>query len=941
MSYKFITQSFVLSLLAFLVVGHSVFAQKLDKKIPLDATVRTGKLKNGLKYYIRKNAKPEKRVELRLAVNAGSMQENDDQQGLAHFVEHMAFNGTKNFKKNELVSYLQSAGVKFGAHLNAYTSFDETVYMLMLPTDKSDVLDKGFQILEDWAHNVTFDNKEIDKERGVVIEEWRLGRGAGQRMRDKYFPVLFNKSRYAKRLPIGKKKILENFKYNTIKQFYKDWYRPDLMAVVVVGDIDVDAMEKKIKKHFSRLKPVKNAREKKVYPVPLHKETLVSINTDKEAPFSQVQIMYKKPLDKTETLGDYRKQIVHSMHSGMLNQRLRELTEKANPPFVNAGFYYGGFIRSLSAYSGSVFAKGDNILGGLKVALTENKRVRKHGFTKGEFERYKKTVLNQYKRAYNERKKTNSARYAREYVAHFLEQEPVPGTAYEYEFVKKILPTITLAEVNGLSKKLITKDSRVVIVTAPEKEGVIVPTETQIRKVLREVAFNAVKPYQDKTVGGKLMEKMPTPGKITNTKAYPKSGTTELTLSNGIVVTLKPTNFKDDQILFDGYSLGGYSTASAEDHASASYASQIIAASGVSKFKASDVRKMMAGKTVRVNPYIREITHGISASTTPQDLETALQMTHLYFTQPRKDETAFKSMKSQYTSMMQNLMANPNFYFQDQLLKIRTQNHPRASGFFPTKEELDKINLNKVMSFYKQKFGNANGFKFVFVGNFKVEKIKPLLEKYLGSLPATKQVGNFKDLGIRPPKGKVDKKLYKGKDPKSQVQIAFMGAAKYNAKDASLINALAEALSIKLIEKLREEKGGVYGAGAYGSMRKKPYNQYSIVVSFPCAPKNVNDLVAATMDEIKKIKKNGISDKDLKKVQAQQIRGMETNMKNNRYWLNSLRSTYVNNKDREKITNYEKGIKALNSKDMKKAARKYFDMKNYLKVVLYPETMKK
>ncbi|EAY26633.1 M16 family metallopeptidase [Microscilla marina] len=941
MNYKLITQGMMLCLLAVVVAGQTSFAQQLDKKIPFDAQVRTGKLKNGLKYYIRKNAKPEKRVELRLAVNAGSMQENDNQQGLAHFVEHMAFNGTKNFKKNELVSYLQSAGVKFGAHLNAYTSFDETVYMLRLPTDKQEVMDKGFQILEDWAHNVSFDNKEIDKERGVVIEEWRLGRGAGQRMRDQYFPVLLNDSRYAKRLPIGKKKILENFKYNTLKQFYKDWYRPDLMAVVVVGDIDLDAMEKKIKQHFSRLKPVKNVREKKLYPVPPHQKTFVSINTDKEAPFSQVQIIYKKPLKKVKNLTDYRQQIINRFHSGMLNQRLRELTEKADPPFINAGFYYGSFIRSIDAYSGSVLANGDDILGGLRVALTESKRVRKHGFTKGEFERYKKTILNSYKRAYNERKKTDSKSFAREYVAHFLQKEPTPGVKFEYEFVKKVLPTITLAEVNALSKKWITKDNRVIIINAPEKKGVIVPTEAQVRTVLKEVAFNAVKPYKDKAVGTKLMDKMPTAGKVTNTKTYPKSGTTELTLSNGIVVTLKPTDFKDDQVLFNGYSLGGYSLAAAKNHVSAIYASQIIVASGVSKFKAADLRKMMAGKSVSVKPYIREVTHGVSGATTPQDLETALQMTHLYFTQPRKDETAFKSMKNQYKSMMQNLMANPNFYFQDQLTKIKNQNHPRAAGFFPTKEELEKIDLDQTMAFYKRIFSNGQNFKFVFVGNFKVDKIKPLLEKYIGSLPTTQQKATFKDLGIRPPKGKVTKKLYKGKDPKSQVHLSFMGAAKYSTKDASLIKALAEALSIKLIEKLREEKGGVYGAGAYSYMQKKPYDNYAIVVSFPCAPNNVDDLVTATMGEIKKIQKSGISSKDLKKVQAQQIRSMETNMKNNRYWLNTLRSAYVNEKDREKITEYEQSIQALNSKDMQKAAQKYFDMKNYIKVVLYPETMKK
>lgn len=936
-----LTRNFVWCFLSTLLLSTGVFAQQLNKKIPFDQKVRTGTLKNGLKYYIRKNSKPEKRVELRLAVNAGSMQENEDQQGLAHFVEHMAFNGTKNFKKNELVSYLQSAGVKFGAHLNAYTSFDETVYMLRLPTDKKDILNKGFQILEDWAHNVSFENEEIDKERGVVIEEWRLGRGAEQRMRDQYFPILLNNSRYAKRLPIGKKKILESFKYKTIKQFYKDWYRPDLMAVIVVGDVDLDAMEQKVKKHFAGIKSVKKPRAKKLYPVPSHDKTFVSVHADKETAFSQVQVFYKKPLESFTTLGDYRRKLVYNLHNGMLNQRLQELTEKARPPFINSFFSYGGLLRSVDTYSGSVFANGDNILGGLKTALIENKRVRKHGFTKGEFERYKKIILNSYERSYKERNKTNSASYASEYVSHFLEGQPTPGIEFEYNFARKILPTITLAEVNQLSEKWITKNNRVVIVTAAEKKGVIVPTEPQIRKVLKEVAFNPVKPYQDKAVSTQLMDKLPTPGKIVSTRKLAKSGVTEITLSNGIKVVLKPTNFKDNQILFDGYSFGGSSRASEADHHSAIYASQVMAASGVSKFKARELRKMMAGKTVRVTPYIRQLSEGISGSTTPKDLETALQMTYLCFTQPRKDEEAFQSMMNQYKSLIQNLMANPNFYFQDKLSKIMSQNHPRSSGFFPDKASLKKIKLDRALAIYKERFADASDFKFVFVGNFEVEKIKPLLARYLGSLPATNRKETYKDLGIRPPKGVVDKKLYKGKDPKSQVRITFTGETKYNKKDDRLVKALAEALSIKLIEELREKKGGVYGAGAFGGLNQRPYNSYSITVSFPCAPENVDKLVEATLSEIEKMKKNGISEKDLNKVKAQQKRSMETNIKNNRYWLSTLRGVFLNGGNIEKIVDYEKSIDALNAEDVQKAAKKFFDMKNYIKVVLYPESMKK
>ncbi len=941
MIHKSFTKHLFWCFIAILFVSQGLLAQqKLTDKIPFDPSVRTGVLKNGMKYYIRKNAKPENRVELRLAVNAGSLQEDDNQQGLAHFVEHMAFNGTKSFKKNELVSYLQSAGVKFGAHLNAYTSFDETVYMLLMPTDKKDVLNTGYQILEDWAHGISFEGEEIDKERGVILEEERARNEAGLRLLQKHYPVMFNGARYSKRLPIGKVDIIKNFKHNTIRKFYKDWYRTDLMAVIVVGDIDLDETEKKIKSQFSKIKPTKNPRKKVSAAIPPHNDTKVSIQSDKETMFAQVRIMHKKPVEKFTTLGDYRRRLMYSLHSGMLGQRLSELTEKAKPPFVNAFFGYGGLQRTIDAYSGSVLIKDGNFLGGLKALLIEGKRARKHGFTQGELDRYKKVLLNRYKRSYNERNKTNSRNYAGEYVAHYLTGDPAPGIEFEYDFVKKYLPGITLNEINQLSKKWMTKDNRVVTVSAPEKDGVKIPTEAEIRKVLKEVAFSPVKPYQDKAVSANLMEKMPKPGKVVSSKTFAKSGVTELTLSNGVKVRLKPSKFKDDQILFDGFSMGGTSLVNDDDYWSARNATGIVSASGVGKFKAMDIRKMMAGKTVRVGPYLRNLSEGISGSTTPNDLETALQMTYLYFTDIRRDETAFKAMIAKNKSFMTNIKANPNFYFQEQVAKILSNNNPRTK-FFLSDEEYAKIDLDKALKIYKERFADASDFKFTFVGNFEVDKIKPLLEKYLGSLPTTNRKETYRDLGVRPPKGMIDKKFYKGKAPRSQVNLIFTGKTKYSAKDERLLKAVAEALSIKLIEKLREEKGGVYGAGAFASMDKIPYDSYSAQVSFPCAPENVNDLVAATLTEIKKIQKNGVTDKDLKKVKAQQKRTMETRMENNRYWLNALRSSQMYDRDPEKIVDYQKGIDALTSKDMQRVAKKYLDTKNYLKLVLYPESMKK
>ena len=521
----------------------------LNKEIPFNPNVKTGTLSNGLKYYIQKNAKPEKRVELRLAVNAGSILENDDQLGLAHFTEHMCFNGTKNFKKNDIVNYLQSIGVKFGADLNAYTSFDETVYILPIPSDDKKILDQGFQILEDWAHNVTFEDEEIDKERGVVIEEWRTGRGASQRMRDKYFPVLLKDSRYAQRLPIGTKEILESFKYETVKKFYKDWYRPDLMAVIVVGDIDIAEMEAKIKAHFGKIEATKNPLERKEYNIPDHKETLISIATDKEAPFTQVQLYYKHPEIEMKTLADYRSGIIRRLYNGMLNQRLEELSQSAEPPFIYGYTYYGGFIRSKSAYQSFASVSQDGIIKGLKALLAENQRVQEYGFNASELERYKKEILRSYEKSYNERDKTESANYVYQYINHFLKGEPTPGIEWEYDFLQKVLPSITVEEINQLPKKWISDENRVVIITAPDKEGVNIPTEEEIKAVLKEAESMNITAYEDKVNEEPLIAQTPKAGKVTKETKIAALGATELTLSNGLKVILKPTDFKNDEIM--------------------------------------------------------------------------------------------------------------------------------------------------------------------------------------------------------------------------------------------------------------------------------------------------------------------------------------------------------------------------------------------------------
>ena len=625
--------------------------------LPVDSNVKIGKLKNGLTYYIRKNSKPEKRVEMRLVVNAGSVLEDDDQQGLAHFVEHMCFNGTKNFEKNELIKYLESLGVQFGPEINAYTSFDETVYMLTLPSDSDLIVNTGFQVMEDWAHNVTFDSTEIDKERGVIMEEWRLGQGASQRMLDKNLPVILKDSKYAKRLPIGKKEIIENAPYSAIRRFYHDWYRPNLMAFIVVGDIDVKEMETKITEHFSRLINPKDMRERVNYKIPAQQQTFVTVATDKETPLTTVSIYNKTDAPVFRTYGDYRKDIEFKLFTGMLNVRLGELKELPNPPFINAACYYGSFLaRDKDAYVSGALVSETGIETGLKTLLEENQRVKQHGFTDTELERYKKILLNNYEKAFKERDKTESSKYASEYTRNFLQKEPIPGIEFEFEFVKNQLPVIQLKDMNDLANKLISDKDRVIVVNAPEKSDVIIPPADSLLELANQTSHINMEPYVDKMAGNDLMAVKPEKGRILFTKKLNDFGAVELKLSNGAKVVLKPTDFKNDEILMRAISPGGQSLVSENDIMSAKNASSIINESGIADYSKTDLQKFMAGKSVSVSSSINLYTEGLSGSAAPKDIETMFQLMYLYFTNPRKDSTAFTSYITKQKALYKNTM---------------------------------------------------------------------------------------------------------------------------------------------------------------------------------------------------------------------------------------------------------------------------------------------
>ena len=928
-------------LVILLFTANISFAQSnLTEKLPIAPEIKVGKLSNGLTYYIRKNARPEKKVELRLAIKAGSILEDDDQQGLAHFTEHMAFNGSQHFKKNDLVSFLQSIGVKFGADLNAYTGFDETVYILPIPVDKPENLDQGFLVLEDWASTVAFEPIEIDKERGVVLEEDRLGKGAQERMSKKMLPLILQGSKYALRLPIGKSEILKTFKPETIKRFYRDWYRPDLMAVFVVGDIDPATAEALIKKHFEKLKGPAKEKPRQYADVPSRQTSEGLVVTDAEATNHILQIFYATQKTKVQsTLGDYRQNIVKSLTSQMLGQRMQELTQKAEPPYIFGGSDRGEFVHGYESYFGIALIGKAGVAPAINAVIQENERARKFGFTVAELDRTKKSFMRSMERAYNERDKTESVGYAEEYIRNFLSDEPIPGIENEYNYHKQFLEGITLQEINEFTAKNIpsSAEKKLVIFQGPEKADFTIPTNTELLTLVTDAEKLPVTAYAEKAVAASLMTTLPEGGRILFDKKNAELALSELTLSNGVKVIVKPTDFKNDQIVLTGFRFGGQSLYDVKDLYNAQYATSIVQQMGVGGFSPNELRKVLAGKTASASPRLTLLSEGVSGQSGTNDVESMLQLIHLYFTAPRKDEELFKSFVTKQQGMVQNMMSDPRTVFQDSSQRMMYANHPRAPRF-PRTVDFEKINMDRALDIYKERFANARGWTFYMVGSFDAAKLKPLIATYLGTLPSSATPSpTFKDLGIRPVTGVVKKEIRKGHEPKSFISIAFTGETPFSDEEQLKLQALIELMNIKLIETLREELSGIYGGGMSGGLSKNPYSSYSINVSLPCGPENVDKLIKATFAEIQKIKDNGPSEADLNKVKEAFLKQYQEDLKDNNFWANRLQRSGELGTNPAGILTMETRLKQITSKDLQEAAKKYFNMNNYFQALLNPE----
>ena len=933
-----------------LICAMTVFAQQqkgdlnLSDPIKADPNVTIGKLDNGLTYYIRRNTYPKDRVEFRLAVNAGSNQEDDNQQGLAHFTEHMAFNGIEGFPSNSVVDHLRSKGVVFGADLNAYTSFDETVYMIPMPLDDPGNIDLGLKILRGWAAGLLYDNKEIDEERGVIIEEYRLGLGADDRMRKEYWPILMKDSRYADRLPIGKLDILQTFDYQVIKDFYHDWYRPDLQAVIVVGDINVAEVEAKIKTMFGNIPAKQNPRKKETYGIGANKEPLVAVCTDKEATGSQVELIRKHKHTPMKTIGDFRQQLCIDLYNAMFDARLEEMTQDPKCPFIGAGAGYGDFIGNTDAYASMAMAKENHIPEALRVLMQEDYRVLKYGFLQTELDRAKEELLERYDKAAKEVDKTESARFASQYINNFLRQDPIPGAKRENNYAKKLIEGITLDEVNALAKNWVTEENMVAIITAPEKDGVKVPSKEEILSILKDKSLANVQPYVDTYKDQEILEKENLkPGKITSIEKIDAVGAEKWTLSNGITVYLKKTDYKNDEILFSASSKGGKSLYGVKDLASADFAADIIDRGGIAGLDYNSLMKKMKGKDAGVSPNINLLSEGFSGSSSPKDLEFFFQYLNAFFTNPRIDPNAYELVMQESKEQIKMMTAQPMYKYLGKFLEAAYNYDPYMKQMFSYDDEyLGQVNFDRAVQIYKERFSNPADFNFFFVGNYDEKEMKEFVELYLGSMKTDmkkKENYNLSVLKPRPDKA-TTQTVYAGTEEQGWMGMYITNPIDWSYRNSIIADMIGEALDIQFVRIVREKMGDVYSPMVNMGASKLPHPEMTLMILLGCDPVKTDKLADASLKILNDFKAKGPDKKTMELVKKQMISTRAKNIQTNRFWLSFI-SGKVNQDD--PIINpseYDNIVNSVTKKEMVEFMKKYFKPEIYTRADMHPETMK-
>jgi len=928
----------VLISILFLLSFCSLNAQDLNQILPTDPNVLKGKLSNGLSYYIRSNKKPDHKVELRLVVKAGSILEDQDQQGLAHFMEHMNFNGLQHFEKNELVNYLQSIGVEFGADLNAYTGFDETVFILPIPTDKPGNLEKGFQILEDWSHNALLTDKDINEERNVVLEESRLGKGADDRMLKQYFPKYASGTKYAERLPIGKDEILKTFKPEVIRRFYHDWYRPDLQAVMIVGDIDTAIALKMLKDHFAGYTNPATPKTREYLVAKARTKAEAMVVSDKEAIRPGLQIIFPlSPEKKVLVLGDYRESLVRNLALMMLNQRLQDLSQMPKPPFAFASVGFDNLIHGYESFTASTMFSQDGVEKPLMALTAELIRAREYGFTSSELDRAKNEMLSGIEKIYNERKTTASQQYIEEYIRNFLTDETMPGLQNEYDYYKALLPGIGLADVAAMPKHWMQNMATFSLITAPQKSDLHLPTNAALLSLTEKGFAQKVSAPKNETIATTLLKDKPNPGKVINQHEEEGLGATTYTLSNGVKVTIKTTDFKTDEISLNGVRKGGTNNYGLADKSNAQYAVATAVSMGFGDFTPTQLDQVMSGKIASVKMGMSELEDNVICGSNVKDFESMLQLLYLRMTKTRKDEELFDSYRLKQKQQIHFMGASPTVYFIDSTFGVLYKHNPLAAIPIPKAADFDALHLDRALEIYQKEFGNVKGYHFFLVGNITATQAIPLLETYLGSLPASGTDPNFKDNGVRMVDGQVKLDIHKGKEKQSLIVSLYHGEIPYSEDFSLRTQAVSEVLNIKVIEDLREKLGGIYSGGFQAEVSKEPYPHYQIMMYLPCGPENVAKLISASDAEIKSIQEQGIEQKDLDKVKSQWREKYLTSIKENAWWSDKLERIIFWGQDKSHVLDYEKWIDGLSTTDVQQAARTLFSGKNEFVSILNPE----
>lgn len=902
--------------------------------IPVDKNVRIGKLDNGLTYYIRKNSLPANRADFYIAQKVGSIQEEENQRGLAHFLEHMCFNGTTHFPGDALKQYLERIGVKFGENLNAYTSVDETVYNISnVPVTTPGAIDSCLLILHDWSNDLTLDPKEIDKERGVINEEWRTRMSAMQRFQEKMLPAMFAGTKYATCFPIGTMEVVMNFKPQTLRDYYEKWYRPDLQGIVVVGDIDVDAIEAQIKKMFADIPAQPNAAKREYYPVNDNKEPIVLIAQDKEQPHIQAILFNKHeatPDDQKDNMGYLVQNYATTLITNMLNARLNELMQVADPPYIYAGTYDDDFFvaKTKDAFTGVVVCKEGAVESGIATVLREIERARQFGFTETEYNRARAEYLRQLESAYNERDKRKNEAYVDEYVRHFLDNEPIPGIENEYAIINQVAPAIPVAALNQLMPTLVTDSNQVVAIFGPEKEGIKMPTEEAIKQVLKDVKAEKLTAYVDKVSDEPLMKEAPKGGKIVSETTDDVFGTTELTLSNGVKVIIKKTDFKADEIRMEGISLGGSSLFPDSEIININ-GLDAVEVGGLGNFSAVDLEKVLAGKKASVGYSIGDKTETVKGNCSPKDFETMMQLTYLTFTAPRRDDDAFASYKNRNKAALQNMEMNPRVAFSDSIQAGMYMNHPRRVRI--KADMIDQMDYDKILSMYQDRFKDASDFTFIFVGNVDVETMKPLIAEYLGALPAINRKETFKDNNVNMRQGVYKNEfIRKQETPKASNLVVINGTCKYDLKNNVLMDMTSQILDLIYTAKVREDEGGTYGVYTFGQLAKYPTEKAILQIIFETAPAKREKLMKIIFAELDNLAKEGPSETDLNKVKEFMLKKHAEDLKENSYWMESIDEYWYSGMN--PIKGYEDVVNSITTNDIRKFADDLFKQKNEIEV---------